>query len=128
VSHQFVSMPNMYISAGQKSLICCTRMSMHKWFSSVCSSASHSVVWATVAALNMVGIVPRSSQAYALPDTIQSLLPLATVKNRVYAFTCYVYTMDLCSLYNVYTIILCKFNTYEWYILKIYWKTTKEDR
>ncbi len=72
-----------YESLQVKSLICCTRMSMHKWYSSVCLSASHSVVWATVAALDMAGIIPRSRQAYAVPDTVQSLLLLATAKNRV---------------------------------------------
>ncbi len=56
---------------------------MHKWYRSVCLSARHSVVWATVAALDMAGIIPRSGQAYALPDTMLLLLLLATAKNRV---------------------------------------------
>jgi hypothetical protein len=64
------------ISLPVKSLICCTRMSMHKWYSSVCRSPSHSVVWATVAALDMAGIIPRSLQA--LPDTVcQSVVGVA---------------------------------------------------
>ncbi len=70
------------ISLPVKSLICSTRMSMHEWCSCVCRSARHSVVWATVATLDMVGIIPNSRQAYALPDTVLSLLRLATAKNR----------------------------------------------
>ena len=53
----------MCISLPVKSLICATRMSMHEWYSRVRRSARHSDVWATVAALLMPGIIPRSSQA-----------------------------------------------------------------
>ena len=53
----------IYISLPVKSLICATRMSMHEWYSRVRRSARHSDVWATVAALLMPGIIPRSRQA-----------------------------------------------------------------
>ncbi len=56
---------------------------MHEWYSRVRRSARHSDVWATVAALDTAGIIPRSRQAYALPDTVRSLLRLATANNRV---------------------------------------------
>jgi hypothetical protein len=72
-------------------------MSMHEWYSRVRRSARHSVVWATVAALDMAGIIPRSLQANALPDTVRSLLRLATAKNE------YQYTIDIHCIYIVYT-------------------------
>jgi hypothetical protein len=53
---------------------------MHEWYSSVRRSARHSVVWATVAALDIAGIIPRSRQAYALPDTVRSLLLLMLLR------------------------------------------------
>ncbi len=86
---------------------------MHKWYSSVCHSASHSVVWATVAALEMAGIIPRSRQAYALPDTIMVVVVAGHSKEYIYSYA--MYFQLIYAIYKIY--ILCTFNTYERYIL-----------
>ena len=101
-----------WISRPDRSLICCTRMSMQEWYRRVLRSDRHSSVCETVAAFEIEGIIPSRRHANDLPATVRSLLRLATACRK----KCHIHVIYHSEYNHIYGTI----QHYEWHLLIIY--------